>query len=112
MRNERQQDARVVNAPAQYLQRADTSRPCRVDVALGNGLDVHPDAIAGAEHVRRRAELDHIADWRTDRDGVVLGERVPGPNDVALRVATRLGGVDLPQAGPQLAVGDPRAGSV
>src|SRR2546421_470521 len=89
MGDEREQDARVVDAAAEELEDASPSRAGRVDIALGDGLYVHADAIAGMEHVRGRRQLDQVVDGAADRDGLVVGERVPGADDVALRVAPR-----------------------
>ena len=60
MRDHRQQHARVVGAAASDLQDPRAAGARRVHVGVGSGLDVEADAVAGAEDVRGRAELDVV----------------------------------------------------
>src|SRR3954454_18878296 len=110
--DDRDEHARVVGASARDLEDAGAARAHGVDVRVRGGLDVEANAVALAEDVGGRAELDVVLDDLAGGRGLVRGERVPGADVVAAPVAPGAGLVDLAQAGSELPVGDPRAAPV
>ena len=89
------------------LQRPDPSAARRVEIAVGDRLDVEADPVALAEHVRGGRQLDHVLHRLAHRHLLVLGRGLPRPDVVAVRVLHRLGVVHTPETRAQLTVGDP-----